>query len=203
MKPYFIVFAGGSASGKSSIVKILKETYNEKLTIIYFDDYYKELSHLSYDERAKVNFDHPDAFDLDLLIEHLKALKEGKTIHKPIYDFTTHNRKPEWEEVTPNSIVILDGILSLAIDAIVKLADLKIFVDTPADIRFIRRVERDMIERKRTLESIKEQYLKTVRPMHDLFVEPSKYSADLIIPTGASNDVALDVLKSKIEAKLQ
>jgi len=203
MKPYVIIMAGGSASGKSSIVKILKETYQDQMTVIYFDDYYKELSHLSYEERSKVNFDHPDAFDLDLLVKHLQQLKNGETIKKPVYDFTTHNRKPEWEIVSPSQIVVLDGILSLAINEIYELGDLKIFVDTPADIRFIRRLERDLIERKRTLESIREQYLATVRPMHELFVEPSKYRADLIIPTGASNLVALDVLKSKIEAKLQ
>lgn len=203
MNPYVIIMAGGSASGKSSIVKILKETYQDQMTVIYFDDYYKELSHLSYEERSKVNFDHPNAFDLDLLVKHLQQLKNGETIKKPVYDFTTHNRKPEWEIVSPSQIVVLDGILSLAINEIYELGDLKIFVDTPADIRFIRRLERDLIERKRTLESIKEQYLATVRPMHELFVEPSKYRADLIIPTGASNLVALDVLKSKIEAKLQ
>lgn len=203
MQPYFIIMAGGSASGKSSIVKNLKDTYENQMTVIYFDDYYKELSHLSYEERAKVNFDHPDAFDLDLLIQHLKQLKNGETIKKPIYDFTTHNRKPVWEEVKPSQIIVLDGILSLAIKEICELGDLKIFVDTPADIRFIRRLERDMMERKRTLESIKEQYLTTVRPMHELLVEPSKYQADLIIPTGVTNVAALDVLKSKIEAKLQ
>lgn len=198
-----IVVGGGSASGKSSLVHYFKDLYPNEITVIYFDDYYKELSHLTYEERAQVNFDHPDAFDLDLLISHLKDLKEGKSIKKPVYDFTCHNRKKEWEEVSPSQIVILDGILSLAIKDIVELADLKLFVDTPADIRFIRRLERDMMERKRTLQSVKDQYLKTVRPMHELLVEPSKYEADLIIPTGVTNTAALDVLKSKIEAKLQ
>ena len=203
MQPYLIVFAGGSASGKSSIVQYLKEQYPNDITVLYFDDYYKELSHLSYEDRSKVNFDHPDAFDLDLLIEHLKDLKQGKSILKPVYDFTTHNRKQDWEELKQNKILILDGILSLAISEIEMLGDLKIFVDTPSDIRFIRRLERDMVFRGRSLESIKQQYLTTVRPMHELFVEPSKYKADLIIPTGVSNIAALDVLKSKIESKLQ
>ena len=198
-----IVVGGGSASGKSSFVQYFKDLYPNEITVIYFDDYYKELSHLTYEERAKVNFDHPDAFDLDLLISHLKDLKEGKMIKKPVYDFTCHNRKKEWEEVSPSQIIILDGILSLAIKEIVELADLKLFVDTPADIRFIRRLERDMMERERTLQSVKDQYLKTVRPMHELLVEPSKYEADLIIPTGITNTAALDVIKSKIEAKLQ
>lgn len=203
MKPYVIVMAGGSASGKSSIVQYLKDQYPSDMTVLYFDDYYKELSHLSLEERAVVNFDHPDAFDLDLLIQHLKDLKEGKAILKPVYDFTTHNRKEQWETLQPSKIIILDGILSLAIKDIVNLGDLKIFVDTPSDIRFIRRLERDMLFRGRSLESVKHQYLTTVRPMHEQFVEPSKYQADLIIPTGVSNTVALDVLTAKIEAKLK
>lgn len=203
MQPYLILMSGGSASGKSSIVQLLKEDYPELITVIYFDDYYKSLTRLTLEERARVNFDHPDAFDLDLLIAHLKDLKNGIEIEKPIYDFTCHDRKEEWVKVKPSPIIILDGILSLAVEEIKKLGDLKIFVDTPADIRFIRRLERDMIERGRTLESIKKQYLETVRPMHELLVEPSKYNADLIIPIGASNKVALDVLKSKIEAKMQ
>lgn len=203
MKPYVIVMAGGSASGKSSIVQYLKDQYPSDMTVLYFDDYYKELSHLSLEERAVVNFDHPDAFDLDLLIQHLKDLKEGKSILKPVYDFTTHNRKEQWETLQPRKIIILDGILSLAINEIVRLGDLKIFVDTPSDIRFIRRLERDMLFRGRSLESVKHQYLTTVRPMHEQFVEPSKYQADLIIPTGVSNTVALDVLTAKIEAKLK
>ena len=203
MKPYVIVMAGGSASGKSSIVQYLKDQYPSDMTVLYFDDYYKELSHLSLEERAVVNFDHPDAFDLDLLIQHLKDLKEGKSILKPVYDFTTHNRKEQGETLQPRKIIILDGILSLAINEIVRLGDLKIFVDTPSDIRFIRRLERDMLFRGRSLESVKHQYLTTVRPMHEQFVEPSKYQADLIIPTGVSNTVALDVLTAKIESKLQ
>ena len=203
MKPYVIVMAGGSASGKSSIVQYLKNQYPSDMTVLYFDDYYKELSHLSLEERAVVNFDHPDAFDLDLLIQHLSDLKEGKSILKPVYDFTTHNRKEQWETLQPSKIIILDGILSLAINEIVRLGDLKIFVDTPSDIRFIRRLERDMLFRGRSLESVKHQYLTTVRPMHEQFVEPSKYQADLIIPTGVSNTVALDVLTAKIEAKLK
>lgn len=203
MKPYVIVMAGGSASGKSSIVQYLKDQYPSDMTVLYFDDYYKELSHLSLEERAVVNFDHPDAFDLDLLIQHLKDLKEGKSILKPVYDFTTHNRKEQWETLQPRKIIVLDGILSLAINEIVPLGDLKIFVDTPSDIRFIRRLERDMLFRGRSLESVKHQYLTTVRPMHEQFVEPSKYQADLIIPTGVSNTVALDVLTAKIEAKLK
>lgn len=203
MNPYLIIFAGGSASGKSSIVDLLKKEYFDDITVIYFDDYYKDLSHLTYEERAVVNFDHPDAFDVDLLIEHLHQLKNNQMITKPVYDFTTHNRKSEWEQVNPSKVIILDGILSLAIPEIVSLGDLKVFVDTPSDIRFIRRLERDMLFRGRSLESIKQQYLTTVRPMHELLVEPSKQFADIIIPTGVTNTVAIDLVKLKIDAKTQ
>lgn len=203
MNPYLIIFAGGSASGKSSIVDLLKKEYFDDITVIYFDDYYKDLSHLTYEERAVVNFDHPDAFDVDLLIEHLHQLKNNQMITKPVYDFTTHNRKSEWEQVKPNKVIILDGILSLAIPEIVSLGDLKVFVDTPSDIRFIRRLERDMLFRGRSLESIKQQYLTTVRPMHELLVEPSKQFADIIIPTGVTNTVAIELVKLKIDAKTQ
>ena len=203
MNPYLIIFAGGSASGKSSIVDLLKKEYFDDITVIYFDDYYKDLSHLTYEERAVVNFDHPDAFDVDLLIEHLHQLKNNQVITKPVYDFTTHNRKSEWEQVNPSKVIILDGILSLAIPEIVSLGDLKVFVDTPSDIRFIRRLERDMLFRGRSLESIKQQYLTTVRPMHELLVEPSKQFADIIIPTGVTNTVAIDLVKLKIDAKTQ
>ena len=203
MNPYLIIFAGGSASGKSSIVDLLKKEYFDDITVLYFDDYYKDLSHLTYEERAVVNFDHPDAFDVDLLIEHLHQLKNNQIITKPVYDFTTHNRKSEWEQVKPNKVIILDGILSLAIPEIVSLGDLKVFVDTPSDIRFIRRLERDMLFRGRSLESIKQQYLTTVRPMHELLVEPSKQFADIIIPTGVTNTVAIDLVKLKIDAKTQ
>ena len=201
MQPYLIVFAGGSASGKSSIVDVLKKEYSNDITVIYFDDYYKDLSHLTYELWSVINFDHPDAFDIDLLIEHLHLLKNNQEITKPVYDFTTHNRKKEWEQLKPNKVIILDGILSLAIEEIVSLGDLKVFVDTPSDIRFIRRLERDMLFRGRSLESIKEQYLKTVRPMHELLVEPSKQHADIIIPTGVTNIAAIDLVRLKIDTK--
>lgn len=203
MKPYLIGIAGGSASGKTSIVQALKKTFDNHVTVLYFDDYYKDLSHLPFEKRTKVNFDHPDAFDLDLLSEHLKDLKDGKTIIKPIYDFKEHNRSSEKETLTPSEIVIVDGLFTLAIDEIAKYCDLKLFVDTPSDIRFIRRLERDMLERGRSLESVKTQYLMTVRPMHELFVEPSKYKADLIVLNGVENDAAMDVIISKITSKLQ
>lgn len=202
MKPYIIGIAGGSASGKTTIVEALKERFQEKLTVIYFDDYYKDLSNYTIEQRAAVNFDHPDAFDYDDLARDLGKLKRGETIVKPIYDFTIHNRKKETETVAPTPIIVIDGLFTLTIDAIYEQLDLSLFVETAADIRFIRRLERDMVERGRSLESIKNQYLKTVRPMHDLFIEPSKTKADLIIPNGFNYN-AYDVIISKISRELQ
>ncbi len=202
MKPYLIGLAGGSASGKTSIVHALKEAFGKYVTVLYFDDYYKDLSHLPFEARTKINFDHPDAFDLDLLAEHVKALKEGKAIVKPIYDFKAHNRSNQTEYLVPSEIVLLDGLFTLAIEEVAQYCDLKLYVETPTDIRFIRRLERDMLERGRSLESIKQQYLTTVRPMHELFVEPSKYKADLIVLHGVENKAAMDVIISKILSKL-
>lgn len=202
MKPYIIGIAGGSASGKTTIVEALKERFQEKLTVIYFDDYYKDLSNYTMEQRAAVNFDHPDAFDYDDLASDLGKLKRGETIVKPLYDFTIHNRKKETETVEPTPIIVIDGLFTLTIDAIYEQLDLSLFVETAADIRFIRRLERDMVERGRSLESIKNQYLKTVRPMHDLFIEPSKTKADLIIPNGFNYN-AYDVIISKISRELQ
>ena len=203
MKPYVIGIAGGTASGKTSIVNALKEIFGDDLAVLYFDDYYKDLSHLSYEQRAQINFDHPDAFDLDLLASHLDALKQGKTIIKPVYDFTKHNRSEKTEKLASAPIIIVDGLFTLAVDEICSLCDLRLYVDAPADIRFIRRLERDMAKRERTLASIKQQYLTTVRPMHEQFVEPSKYKADLIVPNSVGYNVAVDVLVSKIRSKLQ
>jgi len=203
MKPYVIGIAGGSASGKTSIVNALKKFFNDNLTVLYFDDYYKDLSDLSYEERSRVNFDHPDAFDLDLLAEHLNLLKQGKTIIKPIYDFTKHNRSEKTEVLAAAPIILVDGLFTLAVESICSCCDLRLYVDTPADIRFIRRLERDMLERGRSLESVKKQYLTTVRPMHEQFVEPSKYKADLIVPNNVGYDTAVDVIISKIYSKLQ
>lgn len=203
MKPYIIGVAGGSASGKTSIVHALKEKFSDQVTVLYFDDYYKDLTHLSFEQRTKLNFDHPDAFDWQLLAKHLDELKAGQTIIKPLYDFKEHNRSKKTEKLVPAPIIILDGLFTLAIDEICHRCDLRLFVDTPSDIRFIRRLERDMLERGRSLASVKEQYLKTVRPMHELFVEPSKYKADLIVLNGVENRVAMDVIVSKIASKLQ
>lgn len=197
MKSYVIGIAGGSASGKTSIVHEIKEKFNDQVVVLYFDDYYKDLSALSYEERSKINFDHPSAFDLDMMARDLEDLKNGQTIVKPIYDFTIHNRSDKKETLKSAPIILVDGLFTLAIEEIAKLCDLKIFVDTPADIRFIRRLERDLVERGRSLESVKNQYLQTVRPMHELFVEPSKYKANLIVLDGVENVEAMDVIVSK------
>lgn len=202
MKPYVIGFSGGSASGKSSIVQKLKDFFPNDIVIIHLDDYYKDQSHLSFEVRTQTNYDHPDAFDFDLLVTHLNELKCGHSIVKPLYDFKEHNRKSTTEKLSPKPIIIVDGLFTLTISQIANLCDLKIFVDTSADIRFIRRLERDMLERGRTLESVTKQYLTTVRPMHEQYIEPAKMKADLIILNGVENTAGLDVLKAKIKTIL-
>ena len=201
MKTVIIGIAGGTASGKTTIAKKVYEESSKHGTVsmIKIDDYYKILDHLSMDERVKVNYDHPDAYDIDLISKHLTDLKEGKTIKKPVYDFVQHNRsKTEYEIIEPANVIIVEGILTLAIEEIRNLCDIKLFVDTPDDIRFIRRLKRDMIDRGRTLDSVVNQYLSSVRPMHEAFVEPSKKFADIIIPDGGHNKVAMDFLITKI-----
>ena len=201
MKTVIIGIAGGTASGKTTIAKKVFEESSKKGTVsmIKIDDYYKILDHLSMDERTKVNYDHPDAYDVDLLTHHLNNLKNGKTIKKPIYDFVEHNRsKDKYDIIEPANVIILEGILTLAIKEIRDLCDIKLFVDTPDDIRFIRRLVRDIEERGRDVNSIVNQYLNTVRPMHMSFVENSKSYADLIIPEGGKNNIAIDFIVTKI-----
>ena len=196
-----IGIAGGTASGKTTIAKKVYEESSKYGTVsmIKIDDYYKVLDHLTMEERTKVNYDHPDAYDISLLSEHLNLLKKGKSIEKPIYDFVIHNRsKDKIEIIEPANVVILEGILTLAIKEIRDLCDIKLFVDTPDDIRFIRRLVRDMELRGRDVQSVVEQYLNTVRPMHISFVETSKSFADLIIPEGGNNTIAIDFIVTKI-----
>lgn len=202
MKPILIGIAGGSASGKSSIAARLKEEFSltNSVVIIRQDDYYKDQSHLTMEERVKTNYDHPFAFDNDLLIEHLNQLMNGKTIEKPIYDYTVHNRSEVTETVTPCDVIVLEGLFVLESEKLRDLLDMKIFVDTDADIRFIRRMVRDVKERGRSLDSVVSQYTTTVRVMHDLFIEPSKRYANLIIPEGGHNEVAIDLLTTKINS---
>ena len=195
-----IGIAGGSASGKTSIAKAVYENFkgSHKTCIIKQDDYYKDQSHLSFEERVKTNYDHPFAFDNDLLVEQLHELKKGNTVAKPTYDYTIHNRSDVVETITPRDVYILEGLFVLYDENIRQLCDILVFVDTDADIRFIRRLRRDIEERGRSLDSVCEQYLNTVRPMHEQFVEPSKKYAHIIIPEGGTNTVAIDLLITKI-----
>ena len=201
-KPIIIGIAGGSASGKSSIANEIYEyfKYEHTIKIIRLDDYYKDQSHLTMEQRVKTNYDHPLAFDMDLLVKHLDLLKSNQSIEKPIYDFTVHNRSLQVEVINPRDVFILEGVFVLNEVQIRERCDILIYVDTDADIRFIRRLKRDMQERGRSLESVCNQYLQTVRPMHEQFVEPSKKYAHIIIPEGSSNQVAVDLLITNISS---
>lgn len=199
-----IGIAGGTGSGKTTIADYILETVGpEKIAFLPHDAYYHELRDLSQEERAKVNFDHPSSLETELLIEHITQLKSGLAIELPHYDFKTHTRTGETTRVEPQQILIVEGILLFAEPELRKLFDLKIYVDTDADIRFIRRLRRDIEERGRTTESVIDQYINTVRPMHLEFVEPSKRYASVIIPEGGYNRVALDLIVARIESMLQ
>ena len=203
-RPTVIGVAGGSASGKTSLAAILQKTFEEQKSVVIIrqDDYYRDQSHMPFSERLKTNYDHPLAFDFDLMYEHILALIRGETIEKPTYDYTVHNRSTITEVVHPSDVIIIEGLFALYTKEIRDLEDIKIFVDTPADIRFIRRLKRDVKERARTIDNITDQYLTTVKPMHDQFLEPTKQYADIIIPQGKSNTVAIDLLKTKIKSIL-
>ncbi|PRR77014.1 Uridine kinase [Clostridium liquoris] len=203
-RPILIGITGGTGSGKSTVAKEICKKFNEDcIAMIEQDSYYKDQSHLSFEERIKTNYDHPDAFDTPLLVEHLKMLLQGKQIEKPIYDFEKHNRKDEKIKVQPRDIIIVEGILILQEKGIRDLLDIKIYVDTDADVRIIRRLVRDMKERGRSVESVINQYLNVVRPMHMQFIEPSKRYADIIIPEGGQNKVAIDLIVGNIRQMLQ
>jgi uridine kinase len=201
-KAVIIGIAGGSASGKTSISQQLYDYFkgNHCVRIIKQDDYYKDQSDKTMEERVKTNYDHPFAFDNDLLVEHLKMLKDKKKIEKPLYDYTMHTRSQETEVVEGRDIIILEGIFVLYKEEVRNMCDILVYVDTDADIRFIRRLKRDMEERGRSLNSVCDQYLNTVRPMHEQFIEPSKKYAHIIIPEGGSNKVAVDLLITKMKS---
>lgn len=200
--PKIIGITGGSGSGKSTVVRRIKESYPESL-LVQMDNYYKSAPFINNSNITAFNFDHPDAFDMDLLIENLEDLKAGKSIMMPQYDFVTHRRKDDPIKVDSSEIIILDGLMIFYDKRIRDLCDLKLFVDTPADIRFIRRLKRDISERGRTLESVIEQYTNVVRPGHYNFVEPYKEFADLIIPEGGYNEKAMQVLFSFVSSLIR
>lgn len=200
-----IGIAGGTASGKTTIAKRLKELAEPhgKVAMLRLDDYYKDMKHMTLEERRKVNFDHPDSYDIELLIQHINDLQNNIAIKKPIYDFVYSIRSEETEIVEPSDLIIVEGILIFCFPELLQLFDMKIFVDTPDDIRFIRRLKRDIEKRGRTIESVVNQYYSTVRPMHHTFVEPSKRNADIIVPEGGKNEVAIDILSTKLRSLLK
>jgi uridine kinase len=201
--PLVIGIAGGSGSGKTTLANLILERIGEdSIAYLPHDAYYKDLSALPQNQRVAINFDHPDSLDTDLLIQHIKDLKSAKVVDLPIYDFKTHSRTQETIRIEPRPVIMVEGILIFA-DAILRqLLDVKIFVDTDSDIRFIRRLERDIQERGRTTEMVIRQYLATVRPMHLEFVEPSKRYADVIVPEGGLNEVAMEMVAARLEALL-
>ncbi len=202
--PVVIGVAGGTGSGKTTVAGVILDRVGaHRITLLPQDAYYRDLSHLPPAERAQMNFDHPDALEMDLMVEHLQMLRGWKPIEMPVYDFTTHTRRPETKHVEPNPVILVEGILVLADARLRELMDVKLYVDTDADVRFIRRLKRDIEERGRTMESVIHQYLTTVRPMHLEFVEPTKRYADVIIPEGGFNQVAMDMVVARLGELLQ
>ncbi|WP_096153262.1 MULTISPECIES: uridine kinase [Bacillus] len=203
-KPIVIGVTGGSGSGKTSVTKSIYEHFqNQSILMIEQDYYYKDQSALPFEERLKTNYDHPLAFDNDLLIQHIEKLLQYQSINKPVYDYTQHTRSDEVIEVEPKDVIIVEGILVLEDERLRNLMDIKLYVDTDADIRIIRRMLRDIKERGRTIDSVIEQYVTVVRPMHNQFIEPSKRYADIIIPEGGQNHVAIDLMVTKIQTILE
>lgn len=201
--PFFIGVAGGSGSGKTTVSRrICDQVGAQHIAYIQHDSYYNDHSHLTLEERALVNYDHPDSLSTDLLVEHLTMLRQGRAVEVPIYDFATHSRTNRTERVEPTRIVLVEGILIFAEKALRDLLDMRIYVDTDADIRFIRRLHRDTVERGRSLDSIVKQYMATVRPMHLEFVEPSKRYAHVVVPEGGNNHVAMEMISSTLHVML-
>lgn len=197
MKPLIIGIAGGTGSGKSTFTNKIKKEFGDSVSVIYHDNYYKIQDDITFEERCKVNYDHPDSLETDLLVEHLERLKRGESIECPVYDFSKHNRSKDKMCIKPSKIIIVEGILVFQHERLSDMFDIKIFVEADADERILRRVQRDVKERGRDLNNIINQYLKTVKPMHYLYVEPTKHIADIIINSGM-NEVAYDVIRSKI-----
>lgn len=200
MDTMIIGIAGGTGSGKTTLTEKLKAEFGEDVSVLYHDNYYKSHSEMPYEERTKLNYDHPDAFDTDLMIRDIQALRRGETVRCPVYDYTIHDRSGETVEVRPTKVIIVEGILIFENQALRELMDIKIFVDTDADVRILRRIMRDVKKRGRSLDSVVKQYLTTVKPMHEQFVEPSKRFADIVVLEGGHNLVALDMIIGRIRA---
>ncbi len=198
-----IGIAGGTGSGKTTITKKLMQRFGGDVSVIYHDNYYKAHHNMSYEERAKLNYDHPDSFDTDLLIQAVKDLKAGRSVICPVYDYTIHDRSDKVIEVKPARVIIVEGILIFQSRELCRQMDIKIYVDTDADVRILRRIVRDVRDRGRSLESVVNQYLNTVKPMHEQFVEPSKRNADIIIPEGGHNMVAMEMVMERVKAHIE
>ncbi|MCH7322192.1 uridine kinase [Solibacillus sp. MA9] len=203
-RPVVIGIAGGSCSGKTSVTRAIYDVFRDhSVVVIEQDYYYKDQSHMTFDERLLTNYDHPLAFDTDLLIEHVHSLIDYKAVKKPVYDYVQHTRSEEVIDVEPKDVIIVEGILVLEDERLRDLMDIKLFVDTDSDLRIIRRIQRDIKERGRTADSVIDQYLSAVRPMHNMFIEPTKRYADVIIPEGGDNNVAIDLMVTKIKTILE
>ncbi len=202
MSSLVIGIAGGTGSGKTTLTQALIDAFPGKTSVIYHDNYYRAFPDLTYEERKGINWDAPDAFDSDLMVSQLKQLIAGEAIECPIYDYSIYNPSDRTQRVEPAEVIIVEGILIFADPAICGLLDIKLFVDTDADVRILRRIKRDVIERGRTLESVEKQYLETVKPMHELYVQPSKHNADIIVPEGGRNLVALDMLIHRVAGEI-
>ena len=202
MDTIFIGIAGGTGSGKTTITQRLKERFGNDVSVVYHDSYYKRHDDLNYEERSLLNYDHPDAFDTELMIEHINQLKAGEEILCPVYDYTIHNRSDEVLPIKSAKVVLVEGLLIFQNEILRDQMDIKIFVDTDADVRILRRIMRDVKERERSLESVVSQYLATVKPMHEQFIEPSKRAADIIVLEGGHNIVALDMIMQRVQSHI-
>lgn len=198
-----IGIAGGTGSGKTTITRKLMQRFGKDVSVIYHDNYYKAHHGMSYEQRAALNYDHPDAFDTDMLIEAVKRLKKGQSVSCPVYDFSIHDRTDKTITIQPAKVVVVEGILIFQSRELCRQMDIKIYVDTDADVRILRRIVRDVRDRGRSLESVVNQYLSTVKPMHEQFVEPSKRNADIIIPEGGHNQVAMEMVMERVRAHLE